>query len=130
MFHFTNRLPILLVRLASIATQPKYPVQKPKYPAQKPTRIPMNPANLPFDSETMLQGLRTWVECESPTWDAAAVERMLDIAARDMAMSSMRSTAAASHVGLSHSTQVRSPCSMVSESNGRLAGFIGILVGF
>ena len=34
----------------------------------------MNPANLPFDSEAMLQGLRTWVECESPTWDAAAVE--------------------------------------------------------
>ena len=46
----------------------------------------MNPANLPFDSETMLQGLRGWVECESPTWEAAAVERMLDIAARDMAI--------------------------------------------
>ena len=46
----------------------------------------MNPANLPFDSETMLQGLRGWVECESPTWDAGAVERMLDIAARDMAV--------------------------------------------
>jgi glutamate carboxypeptidase len=46
----------------------------------------MNPANLPFDSETMLQGLREWVECESPTWNAAAVERMLDIAARDMAV--------------------------------------------
>ena len=30
----------------------------------------MNPANLPFDSEAMLQGLRSWVECESPTWDA------------------------------------------------------------
>jgi glutamate carboxypeptidase len=46
----------------------------------------MNPANLPFDSEAMLQGLREWVECESPTWNAAAVERMLDIAARDMAV--------------------------------------------
>src|SRR5438270_5133744 len=40
----------------------------------------MNPANLPFDSEAMLQGLRGWVECESPTFDAGAVERMLDIA--------------------------------------------------
>ena len=40
----------------------------------------MNPANLPFDSEAMLQGLRGWVECESPTWDASAVERMLDLA--------------------------------------------------
>jgi glutamate carboxypeptidase len=46
----------------------------------------MNPANLPFDSEAMLQGLRVWVECESPTWHAAAVERMLDLAARDMAI--------------------------------------------
>src|ERR1700746_1606780 len=46
----------------------------------------MNPANLPFDSEAMLAGLRNWVECERPTWDAPAVERMLDIAARDMAI--------------------------------------------
>lgn len=44
----------------------------------------MNPAGLPFDTETMLQGLRNWVECESPTWDAHAVDRMLDLAARDM----------------------------------------------
>jgi glutamate carboxypeptidase len=46
----------------------------------------MNPANLPFDSESMLQGLRNWVECESPTWDKDAVNRMLDLAARDMAI--------------------------------------------
>src|ERR1700722_11936997 len=46
----------------------------------------MNPANLPFDSETMLQGLRGWVECESPTWDSGAVDRMLELAARDMAI--------------------------------------------
>ena len=46
----------------------------------------MNPTNLPFDSEAMLAGLRAWVECESPTFDAAAVERMLDHAARDMAV--------------------------------------------
>src|SRR4030095_4835708 len=30
----------------------------------------------------------------------------------------------ASQVGLSHSTQARKPCSMVSESKGRLAGFM------
>jgi glutamate carboxypeptidase len=46
----------------------------------------MNPANLPFDTDTMLQGLRAWVECESPTWDAPAVDRMLDLAAREMAI--------------------------------------------
>ncbi|WP_457578215.1 M20/M25/M40 family metallo-hydrolase [Ensifer adhaerens] len=46
----------------------------------------MNPANLPFDTDAMLQGLREWVECESPTWDTNAVDRMLDIAARNMAV--------------------------------------------
>ncbi len=46
----------------------------------------MNPANLPFDLDAMLQGLRVWVECESPTWDAVAVDRMLDVAGRDMAV--------------------------------------------
>ncbi len=46
----------------------------------------MNPANLPFDAEAMLRGLRSWVECESPTFDAAAVNCMLDLAAREMAI--------------------------------------------
>jgi glutamate carboxypeptidase len=46
----------------------------------------MNPANLPFDAEAMLRGLRSWVERESPTFDAAAVDRMLDLAAREMAV--------------------------------------------
>lgn len=46
----------------------------------------MNPTRLPFDADAMLQGLRAWVECESPTWDASAVNRMLDLAAREMAI--------------------------------------------
>ena len=46
----------------------------------------MKPTGLPFDIDDMLRGLRTWVECESPTWDATAVNRMLDLAARDMAI--------------------------------------------
>ena len=36
----------------------------------------MNPAELPFDADAMLEGLRTWIECESPTYDAASVNRM------------------------------------------------------
>lgn len=44
----------------------------------------MNPADLPFDAAAMLEGLRPWVECESPTWDAAAVNRMMDLASREM----------------------------------------------
>jgi len=50
----------------------------------------MNPLDLPFDPDAMLAGLRGWVECESPTWDAAAVNRMLDLAARDLALMGAR----------------------------------------
>lgn len=45
----------------------------------------MNALDLPFDADEMLDGLRPWVECESPTWDTAAVSRMMDLAARDLA---------------------------------------------
>jgi glutamate carboxypeptidase len=45
----------------------------------------MNPLELPFDTDEMLAGLKPWIECESPTYDAAAVNRMMDIAAYDMA---------------------------------------------
>lgn len=45
----------------------------------------MDVMRLPFDVETMLAGLRPWVECESPTLDAAAVNRMMGLAARRLA---------------------------------------------
>ncbi len=38
-----------------------------------------------YDAEATLARLQAWVECESPTWDAAAVDRMGDLAARDLA---------------------------------------------
>ncbi|WDA12500.1 M20/M25/M40 family metallo-hydrolase [Paracoccus marcusii] len=44
----------------------------------------MSALHLPFDAEEMLAGLRPWIECESPTWDAGAVSRMMDLAARDL----------------------------------------------
>lgn len=34
--------------------------------------------DLPFDTEAILAGLRPWVECESPTFDTAAVNRMME----------------------------------------------------
>jgi glutamate carboxypeptidase len=45
----------------------------------------MNPLELPFDTEEMVIGLKHWIECESPTHDAAAVNRMMDLAAYDLA---------------------------------------------
>ncbi len=49
----------------------------------------MNPLHLPFDDDEMLAGLRPWIECESPTHDAAAVNRMMDLAAYDLAQIGM-----------------------------------------
>ena len=45
----------------------------------------MNPLELPFETDAMIAGLKPWIECESPTYDADAVNRMMDIAAYDMA---------------------------------------------
>jgi glutamate carboxypeptidase len=40
---------------------------------------------LSFDIPEMLEGVRPWIETESPTYDAAAVNRMMDLATRDFA---------------------------------------------
>lgn len=45
----------------------------------------LDPRELDLDTAEIIQRLRRWVECESPTWDAAAVNRMVDLAARDLA---------------------------------------------
>lgn len=45
----------------------------------------MNFNALPFDAETILAGLKHWVEHESPTWDAAAVSSMVALAAAECA---------------------------------------------
>ena len=42
--------------------------------------------DLPFDTNEILAGLKPWIECESPTFDAAAVDRMMDLAAYDLAV--------------------------------------------
>jgi glutamate carboxypeptidase len=39
---------------------------------------------LPFNADDMLAGLVPWIECESPTYDAAAVDRMIDLATYDL----------------------------------------------
>jgi glutamate carboxypeptidase len=60
----------------------------------------MNPNALPFDADAMVQGLREWVECESPTFDAAAVNRMMDIASRALVLSGARIERIAGRMGL------------------------------
>ena len=59
----------------------------------------MDPNALPFDADTMLAGLRPWVECESPTFDAAAVNRMMDLVGRELAIMGARVDRIAGRMG-------------------------------
>ena len=59
----------------------------------------MDPQALPFDSDSMLAGLREWVECESPTFDAAAVNGMMDIACRALILAGARIERVAGRMG-------------------------------
>lgn len=59
----------------------------------------MDPNALPFDADAMLEGLRIWVTCESPTYDPDAVNRMMDIAARDLVVAGARIERVAGRMG-------------------------------
>ncbi len=54
---------------------------------------------LPFDADAMLEGLRPWVECESPTWEAASVNRVMDLVSRDLAIAGARVERIAGRMG-------------------------------
>ncbi|MFM8616386.1 MAG: hypothetical protein ACKOC9_17080, partial [Alphaproteobacteria bacterium] len=41
---------------------------------------------LPFEADDILARLMRWAACESPTFDANAVNRMMDLASRDLAL--------------------------------------------
>jgi glutamate carboxypeptidase len=91
----------------------------------KPTRNSViNPANLPFDAEVMLQGLRPWIECESPTWDAAAVNRMLDLAARDLTIAGARVERIAGQGGFGGCLRARFPHPRESQPGILIAGHL------
>jgi glutamate carboxypeptidase len=65
--------------------------------------------NLPFDTEKMLAGLRPWIECESPTYDAVAVNRMMDLAAYDLAACGAEIERIPGRMGLGGSVRARFP---------------------
>ncbi len=69
----------------------------------------MNPNALPFDSDTILRGLRPWIECESPTWNSAAVNRMMDLASRDLAMLGARIERIPGRMGFGDCVRARFP---------------------
>jgi glutamate carboxypeptidase len=69
----------------------------------------MNPKNLPFNSEEMLAGLKPWIECESPTYDPAAVDRMMDLAAYDLAAAGAEIERIPGRMGFGGSVRARFP---------------------
>jgi glutamate carboxypeptidase len=69
----------------------------------------MNPTDLPLDLDAMLAGLRPWIECESPTYDAPAVNRMMVLAARDLAVAGARVEVIPGRMGLGDCVRARFP---------------------
>jgi glutamate carboxypeptidase len=82
----------------------------------------VNPAHLPFDVDDMLQGLRPWVECESPTWNAAAVDRMLDLATGDLAQMGASIERIPGRMGFGGSVRARFPHPRANEPGILIAG--------
>ena len=68
-----------------------------------------DPNTLPLDTETLLAGVRCWVETESPTFDAAAVNRMMDVAARDLALLGARIERIPGRMGFGDCVRARFP---------------------
>ncbi len=64
---------------------------------------------LPFDSDEMLAGLIPWIETESPTYDAAAVDRMIDLATYDLVAAGATIERIPGRMGLGGSVRARFP---------------------
>jgi glutamate carboxypeptidase len=69
----------------------------------------MDIAALPLDADEMLKGLTRWVACESPTWDSAAVNRMMDIVSHDLAIMGAAVERIPGRMGLGDSVRARFP---------------------
>ncbi len=75
---------------------------------------------LPFDEEQIIAGLRRWTSCESPTWDAAAVNRMMDIASRELALVGARTERIPGRMGLGDCVRARLPHPAPADAPGVL----------
>lgn len=66
-------------------------------------------ADIPFDTEDMIRRLRPWIETESPTFDAAAVARMVDVVAYDAAAAGATVEVIPGRMGCGPSLRARFP---------------------
>ncbi|MBE0455795.1 MAG: M20/M25/M40 family metallo-hydrolase, partial [Roseovarius sp.] len=81
-----------------------------------------DPLTLPFDAEEMLLGLRPWIETESPTFDAVAVNRMMDIVQHDLATLGARVERIPGRMGLGDSVRATMPHPHADEGGILLLG--------
>lgn len=65
--------------------------------------------DLAFDTEKMLAGLKPWIECESPTYDARAVARMMDLVAYECATLGAQVEIIPGRMGYGPSVRARMP---------------------
>lgn len=84
----------------------------------------MNFTQLPFEADVMLEGLRPWIECESPTYDVVAVDRMMDLAAHDFAAAGATIERIPGRLGLGGSLRARFPHSRQGEPGILVAGHL------
>ena len=81
-----------------------------------------NPLDLPFDTDEMLTGLRPWIETESPTFDGAAVNRMMDLVQHELAILGARTERIPSPMGLGDSLRAEMPHPKAGEGGILLLG--------
>ncbi len=81
-----------------------------------------NPLDLPFDADEMLAGLKPWIETESPTFDAAAVNRMMDVVQYELASLGARVERIPGRMGLGDSVRATMPHPKAGEGGILLLG--------
>ncbi|MTJ04782.1 MAG: M20/M25/M40 family metallo-hydrolase [Sediminimonas qiaohouensis] len=83
-----------------------------------------NPLALPFDADEMLAGLKPWIETESPTFDTAAVNRMMDVVQHELAALGARVERIPGRMGLGDSVRATMPHSRSGQGGILLLGHL------
>ena len=83
-----------------------------------------NPLALPFDADEMIAGLKPWIETESPTFDAAAVNRMMDLVQHELAALGARTERVPGRRGLGDSVRATMPHPRAGEAGILLLGHL------
>lgn len=83
-----------------------------------------NPLDLPFDTDEMIAGLRPWIETESPTFDALAVNRMMDLVQHELAALGAITERIPGRMGLGDSVRATMPHPRMGEGGILLLGHL------